>query len=86
MQTFIGAIYENENELNGMNKILKQLHEFVAFVGDGEEREYYHQAVVGDQLTVERAVNAHITCNSHLQSNYQDCNLKQLIGMQETKQ
>ena len=64
MQTFIGVIYENENEANGMNKILKQLHEFVPFVDDGEEREYYHQAVVGNQLTVERAVNAHITlCN-----------------------
>ena len=47
MQTSIGVIYENENEANGMNKILKQLHEFVPFVDDGEEREYYHQAVVG---------------------------------------
>ena len=64
MQTFIGVIYENKNEANGMNKILKQLYEFVPFVGDGEEREYYHQAVVEDQLTVERAVNAHSTlCN-----------------------
>lgn len=43
---------------------MEKLHEYVPFVGDKEEREYLSQPIVGDQLTVERAVNAHMTlCN-----------------------
>ena len=50
--------------MNGITKILKSLHQYVSFVGGGEEREYAEQPIVGDQLTVERAVNAHTTlCN-----------------------
>ena len=57
-------IYENENDADGILKILKELHEYVPFAGDGEERKYGSQGIVGDQLTVERAVNAHMTLSN----------------------
>ncbi|CAB4040114.1 Hypothetical predicted protein, partial [Paramuricea clavata] len=58
---FLGVIFESENDGNGIQKILQELHGYVPFIGDGEERRYSSQAIVGDQLTVERAVNAHMT-------------------------
>ena len=61
-QNFLArVIFESENDANGIQKILKELHGYVPFVGDGEERRYASQAIAGDQLTVERAVNAHMT-------------------------
>lgn len=40
-------------------EILKELHNFVPFTGDNEYRIQSDQGIVGDQLTVERAVNGH---------------------------
>jgi hypothetical protein len=66
-----GNIYESENYANGIiiNKILHDLHKYVPFVGEGQEREYCSlQPIVGDQLTVERAVNCHMSlCNGFTQ-------------------
>ena len=50
-------MFENENDANGMNNILHNLHKYVSFTGEGQHREYSSQPIVGDQLTVERAVN-----------------------------
>lgn len=54
-------IYENENDVDGILKIMRSLHKYVPFCGDGEERQYGEQGVVGDQLSVERAVNGHMS-------------------------
>ena len=61
MQTFVGVLYHNENDAEGMTSILKELHKYVPHVGKGHNREYADQAIVGDQLTVERGVNTHNT-------------------------
>ena len=61
MKTFVGVLYHNENDAEGMTSILKELHKNVPHVGKGHNREYADQAIVGDQLTVERGVNTHNT-------------------------
>ena len=57
IQTFHGLIYENENTADGIHEVLKVLHDFVPYSGEDEERHYASQGNVGDQLSVERAVN-----------------------------
>ena len=48
-----------------MTSILRELHhEYVAHHGRGKKRVYADQAIVGDQLTVERGVNTHNTLNN----------------------
>ena len=54
-------IYENENDADGILKILQSIHKYVPFNGDGDERQYGEQGIVGDQLSVERVVNAHMS-------------------------
>ena len=39
--------------------VLPELHQYVLFDGDDDERVYGRQGVVGDQLSVERGVNGH---------------------------
>lgn len=54
-------IHENENDGDGIIKIIQSLHKYVPNdQGEEEEIEYGDQAVVGDQLSVERAVNGHM--------------------------
>eukprot|EP00794_Sanderia_malayensis_P008410 gene8410-9308_t len=55
--TFHGLIYANENTADGISQVLKVLQKYVPFAGDGNERLYSEQGIVGDQLSVERAVN-----------------------------
>ena len=50
-------IYEDENEADGMQKILDELQQFVPQYNDGDQIMYAAQGIVGDQLTVERGVN-----------------------------
>ena len=52
-------IYENENDADGILRVLQELHQFVPHHNDDENRMYGEQGVVGDQLSVERAVNGH---------------------------
>ena len=40
-------------------RVLQELHQYVPFDGDDDERVYGQQGVVGDQLSVERGVNGH---------------------------
>lgn len=47
-------IYENENDADGILRVLQELHQFVSHHGDDENRMYGEQGVVGDQLSVER--------------------------------
>ena len=61
LQAFLGVMFENENDANGMNNILHKLHKYVLFTSEEQHREYSSQPIVGDQLTVERAVNGHMS-------------------------
>ena len=54
----MGVIYENENEADGFRNILNQLQQYVPSYFDGKRDRCVEQAVVGDQLTVERGVNS----------------------------
>ena len=54
-------VHENENEADGILNILKSVHEYVPYHGDDEDRKYGDQGVVGDQLSVERGVNGHMS-------------------------
>ena len=54
----MGVIYENKNEADGFRKILNQLQQYVPSYFDGKRDRCGEQAVVGDQLTVERGVNS----------------------------
>ena len=57
LQNLLGIIYENENEADGMQRVLEELHKkFVPYV-DSDERQYSEQGFVADQLSVERGVN-----------------------------
>ena len=41
--------------------ILRTLHNYVPYGGDGDDWQYGEQGIVGDQLSIERAVNGHIS-------------------------
>ena len=64
MQAFLGMIYESENDADGILSILHSLHEYVPYCGDGNERKYGEQGVVGDQLSVERGVNGRMSVSN----------------------
>ena len=57
-------IYENENDADGVLNIPRSLHKYVPYSGDGDDRRYGEQGIVGDQLSVERAVNGHMSLAS----------------------
>jgi hypothetical protein len=54
-------MHENENDADGILAIIKSLHQYVPFYGEEEDRVYGEQRVVGDQLSVERGVNGHMS-------------------------
>ena len=51
-------MYENENTADGMQNILDTLQKYVPEYEENAKIEYAEQGIVGDQLTVERGVNA----------------------------
>eukprot|EP00795_Rhopilema_esculentum_P004039 gene4039-20214_t len=55
--TYLGIIYANENTCDGMGKILETVHQYVPCYQVQGEKHFSSQAIVGDQLTVERGVN-----------------------------
>eukprot|EP00794_Sanderia_malayensis_P002061 gene2061-2339_t len=55
--TFHGIAYENENDADGILKVLQELHKLAPHAGDDKKRIYSEQGSVGDQLFVERGVN-----------------------------
>ena len=56
-------LYHNQNDAERMTSILKELHKYVPHVGKGHNQEYADQAIVGDQLTVERGVTHNTLIN-----------------------
>ena len=54
-------LHENENDADGILTILKSLHKYVPSCGDGKDKQCGEQGVVGDQLSVERGVNGHMS-------------------------
>ena len=63
LQTCLGLIYENENDADGITNVLQELHQYVPHGENDDETEgkYGEQGIVGDQLTVKRFVNAHVS-------------------------
>ena len=58
LQSFLGMLYHNENDSDGIQQVLTALHQYVSYYGDGDNRVYSSQGLVADQLSVERGVNA----------------------------
>ena len=59
----MGVMFKSENDADGIQKILKELHNYVPYA-EGDERKYCSQGIIGDQLTVEPVVNAHMTLSN----------------------
>ena len=59
----MGLMYENENDADGIINVIKELHQYVPHGqnDDGTDGKYGEQGIVGDQLTVERFVNGHVS-------------------------
>ncbi|XP_068670229.1 uncharacterized protein [Montipora foliosa] len=57
-ESFLGMLYHNENDSDGIQQVLTALHQYVSYYGDGDNRVYSSQGLVADQLSVERGVNA----------------------------
>ena len=57
-QSFLGMLYHNENEADGIQQVLTALHKYVPYYRSDENRTYSSQGVVADQLSVERGMNA----------------------------
>lgn len=55
--TFLGLLYENENEADGIHRILQHLQQYVPHYNGKTGDKYCEQGIVGDQLTVERGIN-----------------------------
>ena len=50
-------VYHNENNPDGIQEVLKHLHQYVPSCEEGEQKVHDSQGFVADQLSVERAVN-----------------------------
>ena len=51
-------MFDDENTTDGIAKVLTKLHGYIPKATNGQNKSIYHEAgVVGDQLTIERAVN-----------------------------
>ena len=51
-------LYHNENDSSGIQEVLTDLHKYVPSYIRNNEKVYYSQGFVADQLSVERGVNA----------------------------
>ena len=54
----MGIIFEDENNADGIHKVLKNLHDQIPSASNQYKTIYHNAGVAGDQLTVERAVNS----------------------------
>ena len=50
-------LFHNENEADGIQNVMKSLHQYVPYHGDNCDKVYGSQGVVADQLSVERGVS-----------------------------
>lgn len=58
LESFLGMIYHNENDSDGIQQVLTSLHDYVPYYGEDADRVYSLQGLVADQLSVEHGVNA----------------------------
>ena len=54
----MGMIFESEVSNDGIVKVLQHVQQYLPTVGKDEKVKFAEQGIVGDQLTIERAVNA----------------------------
>ena len=54
----MGIIFESEVTNEGIVNVLQHVQQYLPKVGEGEQIHFAEQGLVGDQLTIERAVNA----------------------------
>lgn len=57
---FLGVLYHNENSTDGILEILKELHSYVPFAGDDENRVYADQGVVANRVVEEDSQNQNV--------------------------
>ena len=50
-------LFADENSNEGIESVLREIQQYVPSYGEGKEKVYGTQGVVGDQLSVERGVN-----------------------------
>ena len=54
-------LHKNENDTDGILKILKSMHIYVPSFGDGKDKKFGKQGLVGDQRSVECGINGHMS-------------------------
>lgn len=54
----MGVLFKNENVTEDMIEILKHLQTYLPFTSVNGEKKFVNQVCAGDQLSMERAVNA----------------------------
>ena len=54
-------LHENENDADGILQILKSLYAYVPSYGTGNKKICGEQGLVGDQLSIERGINGHMS-------------------------
>ena len=54
----MGVLFKNENVTEEMINILKKFQSYLPFISVNGEKKFVNQLCVGDQLSVERAVNS----------------------------
>ncbi len=54
----MGIIFESEVSNDGIVKVLQHVQQYLPTVGKDDKIKFAEQGIVGDQLTIERAVNA----------------------------
>ena len=54
----MGMIFESEVSNDGIVNVLQHVQQYLPTVGKDEKVKFAEQGIVGDQLTIERAVNA----------------------------
>ena len=59
-------LHENENDADGILQILKSLNAYVPSYGTGNKKICGKQGLVGDQLSVERGINGHMSLGNGL--------------------
>ena len=57
-------LHENENDADGILKILKYLHAYVPSYGNENGKVCGDQGLVGDQFSVERGINGHMSLSN----------------------
>ena len=54
----MGVLFKNENLSEDMMSILKKFQSYLPFTSNNGDKRFVNQLCVGDQLSIERAVNS----------------------------